>query len=343
VGGDVSALAELAERLDLALLSGAMLPFDTAADITWAPKPRIPLMLEHFAREVGPASEGWAAMSQILTVQTTIDYLNEADLLRKHRMTNAVSPLVAALFVNSPMRASELTGRQSVRMLIWEGVDGQRVGIPEHALATHSVVDKLIDWLGGQLMIFRVVDGQPAPAPAGVPFRDLLVEGYGDGTHPTMDDWRSLLATTWPYVRLRETLELRVADGPNQADWPAAPALWVGLAYDEASCAAAMDLMSAYTLDDHRAAILDVADRGLDATIGGTSVRALSEDLLRIAQDGLARRVKVGLETEDVLSYLDPLREVLDCRVTRAEQLAADWVGRFARDPARYVEEYRYR
>ena len=343
VNRDLHDLAHIAESLDLALLSGAMLPFETREDIKWAPKPRVPLMLDHFSREVGSTSQGPVAMAQITTVQTTLDFLDEGDLCRKHRMANVVSPLVAALFVNSPVQAGKLTSALSRRMQIWAGTDSRRTGLFEHSINPDFGIDDLISWAIQLPMIYRVVDGQIRPAPPYASFESFLSKGYGDQTFPSLADWLAVLGTTWPYARVRGTLELRIADGLSHQQWTAAPALWVGLAYDQKSCQEAWDLACGYSLKDYLAAVDDVAAHGLDASIDGQPVRVMCRELLRIAQAGLRRRVSDGLESEAVLSYLDPLANMIDSGQTFAEQLAGQWVDESAADPAHYVETYRYR
>jgi glutamate--cysteine ligase len=340
---DLSALARIADAAGAALLSGSMLPFDTRDDVSWAPKPRIPLMLAHFDREVGPKSEGWAAMAQILSIQTTLDYLDPEDMVRKYRMANAVSPLVAALFVNSPLYGGQLTQALSRRMQIWTNVDRRRVGLFPHSIAADFRVDDLVEWALDLPLIFRTVEGSPRPAPPRRSFRSLLAEGYGDGSAPGGADWMSLLSTTWPYVRLRRTLELRIADTPFGPDWAAGPALWVGLAYDRDACAAAWELVRGYTLAEHLQAVDDVAMRGPAATIGGDPVLDVCRELVAIARDSLGRRVERGLEPASVLGYLDPVAAVVESGVSHAERLADRWLGELGQEPARYVAAYRYR
>jgi glutamate--cysteine ligase len=343
VNRDLRDLAQIADSLDLAMLSGAILPFDSREDIKWAPKPRVPLMLDHFRREIGSTSQGPAAMAQIITVQTTLDFLDEEDLRRKHRMANVVSPLVAALFVNSPVQAGKLMDVSSRRMQIWTDVDSRRVGLFEHSIGPRCSIDDLISWAIQLPMIYRVADGHIQPAPPYASFESFLTKGFGDGTFPTLADWTAVLGTAWPYVRVRDTLELRIADGLFYQHWAAAPALWVGLAYDRRSCEEAWELSGGYSLKDYVAAVDDVAVHGLGASIDGQPIRAMCRELLSIARAGLSRRVSDGLESEAALGYLDPLADVINSGQTFADQLAGRWVNEFADAPGHYVETYRYR
>ncbi|WP_123668942.1 glutamate-cysteine ligase family protein [Actinocorallia herbida] len=343
VRADLADLAALAHELDLALLSGALLPYDPSGHRTWAPKPQIPLMLDFFRAEFGTRSTGWAAMSRILSVQTTLDYTDTADRDAKHRTANLVSPLVAALFVNSPVWEGALTERLSHRLHVWAGVDARRTGYLPHALGDPLDLDKFLDAITGLAPIFRKIAGKAAPVPPGRSFRYFLDHGYGDGSYPTEEDWTALLSTLWPFVRLRRTLELRVADGPGHADWPAIPALWTGLLYDEASRAEAADLMRDTGRAELDALTAAVAEAGPAASFGGTPLRTRCADLVRIAKEGLARQVVQGLEDERALAFLEPVEAVAATGVPPAARLAEAWPARYAHDPATYVADHRYR
>src|SRR5262249_33043658 len=150
-------------------------------------------------------------------------------------------------------------------------------------------------------------------------------------------DWLSHLSQLWTDVRLRQTLELRSADGPCYAHIPAVPALWVGLSYDPQSRAAAWELLRHYSESDIRRAIDEVPAGALRASLGGEPCRELGRELVRLARAGLRARVDAGLEHERVLAYLDPVEEILESGRTFADQIIRRWNGDLRRDPARYV------
>ncbi|MCD0451265.1 glutamate-cysteine ligase family protein [Actinocorallia sp. API 0066] len=339
---DMTRLAHLAAEAGVALLSGALMPYNGPGHRTWAPKAQIPLMLGYFDRHV-PGSSGWAAMSRILSVQTTLDYTDPADRDAKHRMANAVSPLVAALFVNSPVWEGAPTGLRSQRLRVWQRVDRTRAGFLPHSLDYPLDPDKYLDTLTGLPPIFRRVAGISAPAPDGKAFRELLEHGYGDGTYPDESDWKALLSTLWPYVRLRDTLELRVADGPHYTDWAAVPTLWTALGYDPTAREEAAALMRGRSVDDLDALIDDVAIHGLEAHLDGIPIRQKCADLVTIAHEGLTRLVASGREPEDVLTYLAPLDKIAASGQTAADRLLADWPTTYAENPAAYVTDHRWR
>jgi glutamate--cysteine ligase len=332
---------KLAHRLGLAILPGANMPFNTVADVPVVDKPRGTIMREFFA-QLGDAG-AWATtvMETTLSTQVTLDYLSENDLVEKLRMQVAASPVIAGLFANSPLEGGKLTGLLSRRTQCWLKVDPRRCGVLPAALKEGMCIDDFIEWAIELPMIYHLdQDGTYRHAPDR-PFGALLTEGFADGAKPTMNDWISHLSQIWTDVRLRKTLELRAADGPHYTSVPAVPALWVGLTYHRPSRVAAWELLKHYTIDEHRAAMPDVAAKGLTARLGDDSIHDLARELVRLAEAGLSARVRAGLEQAEVLSYLDPIKDVISTGITFAERCIERWEHDLRRSPQRYVEAYR--
>ncbi|MGB6162517.1 MAG: glutamate-cysteine ligase family protein [Pseudonocardiaceae bacterium] len=337
----MSRIAEIARGLGLAILPGANLPFNTIEDAQWVDKPRGVIMRKFFERLGDSGTGAPAVMALTLSTQVTLDYLSEDDLVEKLRMLVAASTVVAGMFVNSPFEGGQLTGLLSRRMHCWLMTDPRRCEVLPPALRDDMRIDDFIDWaLRLPMIYYRAQDGTYRQAPER-PFGSLINEGFEDGAMPTQDDWASHLSQIWTTVRLRETLELRAADGPAYADIPAVPALWVGLTYHPDSRTAAWELLRGHTLDEHRAALHDITTQGLAATLGDDSIRELGRELVRLAEAGLAARVRAGREDRRVLSYLDPIREVVESGRTFAERAIERWRQDLPDSPAHYIAAHR--
>lgn len=330
------AVADLADRQEIAVLPTGMLPFTAVAEIPWIPKPRIGIMRRYF-RSLGAAgslAEGVMGLS--LSVQTSLDYVSTADLLEKLRLLTAASPVAAALFVNSPLEDGAATGVQSRRMQMWTRVDPRRSGVLGVALAPDASTDHLLDWVLDLPMIYRQIGDRYHPAPRR-PFSVLVRDGFADGGRPGRSDWESHLSQFWPQVRPRRTLELRIPDGLGWPAFASAPAFWVGLAYHPESRRAALALLDDLTAEELDRVTEEVAVRGLTAKAGPRVVGELAERLLDLARAGLAARVAAGHEPRRVLDLLDPLHDVVRTGRTYAERTLRDWYGPFAQRPAAFV------
>ncbi|MFF7636872.1 glutamate-cysteine ligase family protein [Kitasatospora sp. NPDC008050] len=334
-------LAQLADRFGLALLPGARLPFDRLDTISWVPMTRGGIMRDFFTRLGEPAGRAPDVMAMSLSTQVTLDYLSAEDFTEKLRMQVAASPVVAALFVNSPLTDGRANGLLSHRSHSWLRMDPRRTGLLPPALRPDVGIDDVIDWaLRIPMIYYRTDDGRYHPAPDR-PFATLLDQGFDDGSQPTPDHWLSHLSQLWTDVRVRHTLELRAADGPPYQHFAAVPALWTGLSYHAPSRAAAWDLLSRYTQRDHHRAMEALPAQGLRTRLGTEPVHELATELLRLARAGLAARIRAGLEPAHVLDYLDPLDEVLATHRTFAEHCLARWEFDLHQDPGRYVAAYR--
>ncbi|HZN16608.1 MAG TPA: glutamate-cysteine ligase family protein [Micromonosporaceae bacterium] len=333
--------AGVADRLSLALLSGGILPFTPMQEVPWIPKKRVQIMRNYFRRlgEGGSLADG--VMGITLSAQTSLDYVSASDLFAKLRMLTLAAPVVAALFVSSPIENGAPTGALSRRMQFWRKIDPARCGTLVYALDPEATVDDVVDWALRLPMIYRSTPANGhEPAPPGT-FQDLLSEGFGDGTRPTYTDWESHLSQVWPNVRVRRTLEARLPDGPPWPHFASSVALWVGLTYDETARTRVLDLLGGLTLSDIEAAVDSIALKGLATCIGPYPVQDLARELVSLARRGLAARVARGVEPPSVLGYLDPIGEVADTSVTFAERCLSRWDGDLRRDPAAYVQAFR--
>jgi glutamate--cysteine ligase len=333
--------AEVAERLGAALVPGGSLPFNTVDDVTWVPKPRGRIMRDFFADLGEPGSLGEEVMALTLSTQATLDYVSTSDMIAKLRMLMAAAPIAAALFANSPLEDGRPCGALSRRLQFWFKCDPPRCGALPFALRETFSLDDFLDWALALPMIYhRARDGRYRRAPSR-PFSSLLATGFDDGTLPVLADWTSHLMQVWPDVRLRDTIELRVADGPPFPDVAAVPAFWTGLAYHPPAREAAWELVAGHTLTEYQQAMRDVARRGLAARYGSEAVRELAAELVRLAREGVAARIAAGLDGEEALSYLEPLSSVLESGKTFAERGLERWQGDLARRPDRWVEAFR--
>jgi glutamate--cysteine ligase len=333
-------IADLARQLGIAVLSGAMLPFTNITQVPWIPKRRVQIMRDYFSQLGDDGSLADAVMGLTLSTQVSLDYTSDEDLGAKLGMLVAVSPVVAALFVNSPLEAGQLTGALSRRLQFWKKIDPNRCGVLPFAARQCAGISDITQWALGLPMIYRPVELSHTEAP-NLTFRQLLRDGYGDGSQVTLADWASHLNQVWPHVRVRRTLEMRIVDGPPWPDFGAVAALWTGLAYNKSSLEAAWQLVRERTVPELEAAADAIAVKGLCATLGTDNVHDLGREIVRLAKSGLKERAKAGLEPLTVLQLLDPIEKVVETGVTLADSCVDLWNGQFQHNPAKYVSHFR--
>lgn len=342
---DLLQASAIAERFKIALLSGGCLPFTPKEKIPWIPKPRVRVMRDYFTRLGEPGMFAEEVMGLTLSTQTSLDYVSERDFIDKLRLHVLAAPIVAALFVNSPIAEGGYSGVMSRRMQYWRKFDPPRCGVLSFALDEDASVMDVVDWAIGWPMIYRRVKGAPEHVHIAAPdrsFKDLMRYGFGDGTWPTKQDFKLHLCQVWPHVRPRNgLLELRASDGLPWPHFSAAPAIWVGLTYDAEIRKEATAYLADLTAAQLERSADDIAEKGLYASVGLHEVRKLARELLRLARSGLQKRVDAGIDQAEALSYLEPLEQVSESGETFADKCIMSWLDELERKPQAYVEKYR--
>ncbi|MFI9809141.1 glutamate-cysteine ligase family protein [Streptomyces sp. NPDC052301] len=337
---ELTAISRVAEGMDIALLPNGNLPFDTLEEVTWIPKSRSWIMRRYFTEYGGATSHTPPVTTRTLSTQVTLDYLSEEDWRSKFRMQVLVAPVAAALFVNSPLEEGEISGALSRRLEYWFELPQHRCGVPDIALSGELSFRRFIEWASSISMVYRLRQEEYVAAPP-LPFSALLREGFGDGTFPTDEDWKSLLSQIWTDVRVRETLELRAMDGPTLSEIPAVPAFWTGLTYWGPSREAALRLLAGRTTQDYQRAMREAATSGLRARYGPDRIIDLAAELVRLARDGIEARVAAGLDKPGSARFIEPLEEIVKTGRTLAEQQIIRWNDEFHTRPDLFVAAMR--
>ena len=316
---------EAAGPLGLGFAALGFHPLAAREEMPWMPKGRYAIMRRHMPT-VG--SLGLDMMLRTCTVQANLDFGGEADMVEKLRVSLALQPVATALFANSPFVEGRPSGFRSMRAQVWTDVDASRTGIPDVVFEPGFGFERFVEWVLDVPMYFAMRNVKWLDA-AGMSFRAFMEGRLGDalaGERATMGDFADHVTTAFTDVRLKRFLEMRGADagGPNML--MAAPALWVGLLYDDASQKAAAALVRGWTVEEMRALRAAVPRDALGAAIRGRSVRDVARDALAIARGGLKAR---GLGEE---VYLAPLDEIVESGMTRADRLLALYEGAWKGD-----------
>lgn len=307
----------LGDPLGLAFLATGYRPFGDRARVPWLPRGRYALMKAKLG--------GFLAhdmMQLTASVQANFDFEDEADLAAKVSTATAISPLVAALAANSPLRDGALSGEKSFRYRLWRDVDAHRCGLLRFMFEPGFTYDAYVDWAVHVPLLFVRRDGKYLDA-GGRSFADLLRDGF-EGRPATEADFTDLLSTLFPEIRVKRVLEVRGADAVDTPLTFAIAALWLGVLYDPESLRAARALVGV-DFDTLVGFQVDVARDALDASLAGTRAQTLAAELVRLAEDGLRRRFERG-EGADDRRFLAPLHEIAKTGRTRADTLV-DWVN----------------
>jgi glutamate--cysteine ligase len=316
---------EVGERLGIGFLGIGFHPTARRDEVPWVPKGRYKIMRNYMPKVGG---HGLDMMLRTCTVQVNLDFADEADMVKKFRLSTAIQPVATALFASSPFTEGRANGFNSYRMQIWQDTDPDRSGSPEFAFDDGFGFERYADYALDVPMYFVYRDGKYIDS-SGQSFRDFMQGKLPalPGERPTMTDWANHLTTLFPDVRLKKIIEMRGADTGSAGMMQALPAFWVGLLYDGAAMDAAWDLVKAWSAGDRRQLRVDVLRQGLHASVCGRSVNDVAKDVLALARHGLHRRAHRLDGGGDETRYLDPLLDIVDGGQNRADELLKQFGG----------------
>ncbi|MBI4524068.1 MAG: glutamate--cysteine ligase [Deltaproteobacteria bacterium] len=331
-------LLEIGERLGVVYLGLGIQPVSRVEQIEWVPKRRYGIM-GPYMEKVG--TMGHRMMKQTATVQANIDFSDEADAMAKFRTGMGLSPLIIAMFANSPISDGNLNGYRSFREHIWTKTDKDRSGLLRFAFSSDVSFVHYVEYALDVPMYFILRDGNYIDF-TGVPFRHFLAHGH-KGHSATLEDWALHLTTLFPEVRIKRYIEVRCADSQPPELMLALPALIKGVLYDSDCLQAAWDLVKGWSWDERMEVYHDSHRHALQARIGRFSLLDLAKELLEIAWEGLRRQATLDLDGKDETIYLKPLKDLLANGKCPADILVEKWVGELDQDIRKLIEYSAYK
>jgi len=321
-------LAELeavARPLGISFCYVGINPIDTPQTAPKMPKERYKTM-RAWMPNVGTL--GLDMMHLTCTVQVNIDFRDEADAMTMLRLGYAATPVLIALFANSPWSRGRDAQMASFRAHVWTDVDTTRCDPGDWVYDRGTRLLDYARWAAGVPMYFaehRGPDGVTLEhLPDGFSFADFIERGV-NGREPTRADWETHVGTLFPDVRIKKHIEIRGADCVPPRLLPALPALAAGVFYDDQARDGAVALLAdgLEGIDRRKLRAAACAD-GLDAAVGDVKVRDLAIELVGLAREGLTRRVNKGLDDASSVTYVEALDGLARGQARPLWQIAAE-------------------
>ena len=313
------------EELGIGMIGLGFQPKWPRNEIPWMPKGRYGIMKSYMPKRGGL---GLDMMVRTCTVQVNLDFADEADMVRKFRVSLALQPIATALFAASPFTEGRPNGFQSYRSHIWTDTDPDRCGDLPFVFEDGFGFERYVEYALNVPMYFVYRDGHYIDC-SGQSFRDFMAGRLPalPGQTPLLTDWTDHLTTLFPEVRLKRFLEMRGADGGPWQRLCALPALWVGLLYDRQALDAAWDLVRDWTAEERAGLRRDVPRHALATPFRNRTVRELALETLEIAAGGLQRRARHSDCGDNESVFLQPLRVIAHSGETPATVLLKQYPG----------------
>ncbi len=310
----VKELADASRPLGLAWLACGLRPFGTRASIPWMPKLRYDVMRAYMPT-VG--TRGLDMMLRTATVQTNLDFIDEADAAAKMRCIYSVTSMLTALWAASPIVDEKVTDYQTYRAWIWRDTDNARAGLLPFVFDRDDIFAAYTEYALDVPMYF-VYRHSYVPVPAGFTFRRYMREGY-QGQTATLADWAMHLSTLFPEGRLKKFIEVRGCDFGSLPMIEALAPMMRGLLYDDTSRRAAIALTEKLTFAERQRIADEVPRQGFATRAGTTTIGELSKQLVTIAKDGLSRVAPASVH------LLAPVEEIATPGRTQADRIRDLW------------------
>ncbi|WP_332639411.1 glutamate--cysteine ligase [Brevundimonas sp.] len=339
-GRHLMEVKQVADQINLGFLGAGFDPMWRREDVPVMPKGRYAIMRAYMPKK---GSLGLDMMLRTCTIQSNLDFADEADMVAKFRTSLALQPIATALFACSPFIEGRPSGFLSSRANVWTDTDPDRTGMLDFVFQDGFGYERYADYALDVPMYFAK-RGETYVDLSGRSFRQFMTEGLDalPGERATKKDWNDHLTTLFPEVRLKAYLEMRGADGGPWSRICALQALWAGVLYDGAALAAAWDLVKDWDIADHERLRRDVTRLGLKAEVAGRSVRDVAVDMVHIAREGLKNRARFSGGMVDERGYLSELEDIADSGVTPAERLLELYHGEWAGDVSRMYRDFAY-
>jgi glutamate--cysteine ligase len=322
--------------LNIHFLGLGVTPLWGVRDICKMPKSRYGIMTPYMDK-VGTL--GTSMMYRSCTVQANLDFSDEADMVRKMRVSLALQPIVTALFANSPFVDGKPSGYLSFRSHIWLDTDRARTGMLPFAFRDGFGFDAYAEHALDVPMYFVIRNGQYVNV-AGESFRAFMRGELPQlpGVLPTIKDWENHLSTLFPEVRLKQFLEMRGADMGDRDHVLALAAIWTGLLYDQDALDTAWELVEDWTDEERETLRNEVPRTALATPFRQGTVADIARVAVDLATDGLRRRRQIVAGSDETM-FLRPLEVTLETGKTQADRWLDKYHGEWQGDLTRIFDE----
>jgi len=199
-------------------------PVTKIDELPLLPKKRYHMMYEYFKNNGAYCHN---MMKGTAATQVSIDYSDEQDFIKKFRVANYLSPIIATLFDATPVFEGEAVKGRNMRARIWAETDIKRSKLIPRSLTTHFDFASYVDYLLKLPPILLYSSGELFYSGEMTLEESLSVYPYSDA------DLEHHLSMVFPDVRLKKFIEIRMPDAMPYPYNLGVAALIKGVFYNE--------------------------------------------------------------------------------------------------------------
>lgn len=333
-------IQEISNIFQIAWLGLGFQPISQISEVQLIPKMRSILGIRYRMKRGLPQAQAWS--KQTASVQVNFDYTSENNMFQRFRTIIRISPIIAAMFANSPFCYGKLSRYLSHRTHIALRTDPERFDLPRNFYEGNFGFKDWVEYcLDIPLMYFFRGNEYILPEPV-ITFRKFIEKGY-QGHFPTIDDWYLHLSCIYPDARVRDYIEFRSCDSVPPDLVTAVAALVKGIVYDSHGYKQVQEMTWNWTYKEIANLRYAIAAQALQAEIKGKKVLEYAKQLLEIATHNLKKYHRLNENNEDESIHLMPIKDYVFVREkSPAECITEKWQGSWNKNIAKLIEWCRY-
>jgi len=285
-------LFPLLEGRDQIMISMGYQPVSKIAEIEFNPKKRYEFMAKYL-NDKGEYAHNM--MKGTAATQITIDYAHQDDFRKKFQVAYCLTPVIYALFDNSPIFEGKDYQGYALRRKIWSQCDDQRYVVNNVLKRNFGYADYAEFVLNAPPILIK--DGEEYVYTGGKTVKEIYAN-----KELTREEIEHVLTMVFPDIRLKNFIEIRMADALPYPLNLAYVALIKGLFYSQENLDALYEFVMTLQESDVKKAIEDILEEGMNAKLGEGTIRDLAKDLFFMAGNQI---------NPNEAHYLQPLEAVI--------------------------------
>ena len=330
---------EISKEFGVRWLSIGWQPFAKNEEITYAFPHKNEIHHNHFQKYFPDFQKNFYEIWEKKNngIHVNFGYTSEKDAIDKFQTLLKISPILIAMFANSPLNAKKSSGFLIKRPHSTFICCPHRTQIQKIFFQRDFNFEKWVDFLL-DLPIRRITrKGKTIFVP--LSFRDFLKNGFQKYI-PRIEDFYLHIKSFWGELRIKHYLEYRGFDTVPPHLVPSIPAIIRALTLNPAVMKECQSLVKKWTFIDHLEMREKVYRHALQAeTPDGKKVLNLAKELLEIASFSLKERHREMKERIDASRFLWPIKEYIFVREqSPAEYVMEMWKGEWHQNPRKLLE-----
>lgn len=259
-------------------------PKSKVADLKMIPKKRYEYMDKYFKTS---GNCGINMMRGTASSQISIDFYSHEDFRQKIQVGYYLIPYLRLIFDNCPYFEGEKNTSLLKRMDIWDDVDGARCGIIPGVFDSDFSFENYAEF---------ILNAPPIFIPKDVTGSDDLYTGdtkvaeYLDGGKLTEELAWHLLSISFPDIRVKQYLEIRVCDSVEKDRLMALCALTKALFYNDNNLDSLWNEVRSKNIkeNDIKSAETSLKNNGFSGEICGEAFRDFHNRIMEMAENALS-------------------------------------------------------